>query len=83
MSKQLVEALARLKHAHDLWRSHLFLIITYEKDRRRARTLLEEEFSGTFHEIEPHVVVLTPTEVKEIYDVFKTHKDIVAKLASR
>ena len=78
----VVEALARLKHAHDIWRSHLFLVITDEKDRQRAQTLLEEEFSGTFHEIGPYVVVLTPVEVEEIYQTVKKHKDIVARLAS-
>ena len=79
----VVEALARLKHSFDIWRSHLFLVITDEKDRQRAQTLLEEAFSGTFHEIGPYVVVLTPTEVEEIYQVVKKHKDVVASLTSR
>jgi hypothetical protein len=79
----VVEALARLKHAFDIWRSQLFLVITSESDRQRAEALLQEAFSGTFHEIASDVTVLTPTEVDEIYQVVKAHRDIISKLASR
>jgi predicted RNA-binding protein len=42
----IYHALAKLKHAYDLWNSHIFLIAS-EEDHKKASVLL----SGTFHEI--------------------------------
>lgn len=43
----LYHAIGKLKHAHDLWNSNIFLITT-KNDVTKAQELL----SGTFHEIE-------------------------------
>jgi hypothetical protein len=42
----LVEAIGKLKHAYDIWHSYLFIIITSERDKRRAEQLLQPYFSG-------------------------------------
>ena len=49
----LYHAIGKLKHAHDLWNSNIFLITT-KNDVAKAQGLL----SGTFHEIEKKVRVI-------------------------
>ena len=61
----VLEALVRLKHAHDNWGARLFLVVTGQKDRARAEKLLVPYFSGAFHEIAPVTTLLTPEEVDE------------------
>jgi predicted RNA-binding protein len=56
------DALAKLKHAFDLWNSRLYLIAKME-DREKVNNLLE----GTFHEIRDHLKFITPEEVRELY----------------
>jgi len=46
----IYHAIAKLKHAHDLWNSHIFLIAN-----KSQKTKLEELLSGTFHEIANHL----------------------------
>ncbi len=55
----VVEALAKLKHALDIWGSRLFIVITGEKDRQKVRQLLAPYLAGVFHEIATSITVLT------------------------
>jgi hypothetical protein len=57
----LDSALAKLKHAYDLWSAKLFLVVTEHKDKERARVLL----SGSFHEIGDVTMLIQPEEIYE------------------
>jgi len=60
----LHQALAKLKHAQDIWNSNIFLISS-EKDLQKVSKLL----SGTFHEIRERIRVLTVDKVEEVYQI--------------
>ena len=55
-------ALAKLKHAFDLWNSHIFIVAS-EKDLSKVNSLL----SGTFHEINKRVKFIEFEKVEELY----------------
>lgn len=79
----LIEALAKLKHAHDSWGSKLFLIVTGEKDRRKLDQLLEPHFMGTFHEIAGITTILSPEEVDELYKSLSRFKGVIERFLAR
>lgn len=56
-------ALAKLKHAFDLWNSNIFLIISNKKDFYSAQELL----NGTFHEINGKIKTVTAEEMRELH----------------
>jgi hypothetical protein len=60
----LHQALAKLKHAYDIWNSNIF-IISEDKDTQKINQLI----SGTFHEIKDRIRVLTVDKIKKVYDV--------------
>ena len=60
----LHQALAKLKHAHDIWNSNIF-IISEEKDLQKIGQLL----SGTFHEIKERIKVLTVEKIKKVHEI--------------
>ncbi|MCI2425831.1 winged helix-turn-helix domain-containing protein [Candidatus Acetothermia bacterium] len=70
-------ALAKLQHAHDIWKSRLFLVVTGEKDRVKVGSLLEPFLEGTFHRIRKDTTLLTPEIIDEIYRALSTHKEII------
>ena len=57
-------ALNRLQHAYDVWRCQLFLVITEEKDRKRAEKLIGSYLRGAFHRIRRvlHIIMLDKLE---------------------
>ena len=59
----LEAALLRLKHAHDLWESQIFLIST-EDQLKEAQT----KFLGELHEIRDKVTLLDVKSAEEFYD---------------
>lgn len=63
-------ALAKLKHAYDLWNSHIF-IVTSEKERSKVENLL----SGTFHEIGGRIKFIELGQVEELYKRKKDYLD--------
>lgn len=63
----LDSALAKLKHAYDMWSANLFLIVTNHKDKEKAKLLL----SGSFHEIGDVTMLVQPEEIREIYEYKK------------
>lgn len=58
------QALSKLKHAHDLWNSNIFLI-SEEADIKKINQLL----SGAFHEIKDLVKILTVGKIQEIHEL--------------
>jgi hypothetical protein len=79
----LADALLKLKHAHDVWRSRLFLVVTGERDRRRVDSILGPLFSGVFHEIRSETVPLTPEEVGELHDVLSAHEGVLREMLAK
>ncbi len=69
-------ALTKLKHAHDMWRSDLFLIVTGEKDIEKVKKLLAPKLYGAFHEIS-HTKVIGPETVRELHDAVTRHEQSV------
>jgi len=63
-------AVAKLKHAHDLWNSNIFLILT-EKDIAKAKKLL----SGTFHEIQGKIRLIDIEKINKLFELKKAYKD--------
>lgn len=79
----LVEALAKLKHAYDIWRAELFLVVTNEEDKTKASQLLTPYFSGVFHEIGAMTILLTPTDVSEIHSTITRYKEVMQHFIRR
>jgi len=59
----IYHALGKLKHAHDLWNSNIFLVAS-ETDKESVSQLM----AGTFHEIEKVLRTLSPEVVRELHD---------------
>ena len=68
-------ALAKLKHAFDLWNSHIFIVAS-EKDLNKATSLL----SGTFHEINNRIKLIELDKVEELYRRKKAYFEFESKL---
>ena len=68
-------ALAKLKHAFDLWNSHIFIVAS-EKDLNKATSLL----SGTFHEINNRIKYIELEKVEELYRRKKAYFDFENEL---
>jgi predicted RNA-binding protein len=62
-------ALGKLKHAHDIWNSNLFLVLA-DGDVPKAQSYL----SGTFHEVKDRVKLVRLEEVQELYALKKQWK---------
>lgn len=60
------QALAKIKHAHDLWNSEPFIIVDKE-----SLPKVEELLSGTFHELKPDIHIITTDKVQELYESLK------------
>ncbi len=71
----IYHALAKLKHAYDLWNSHIF-IVAPESERNKVNTLL----SGTFHEISSRIDFIELQQVEELYKRKKSYKDFEKEL---
>jgi len=66
----LHQALAKLKHAYDIWNSNIFLITTKDSVEKAQKLL-----SGSFHEIKDRIKILTVEQINEVYELqIKDHK---------
>jgi len=74
----LYHALAKLKHAFDLWNSRLFLVAS-QTDQEKARKLL----SGSFHEISDRVRFIELDKVDELYKRKRSYLDFEKELGIR
>lgn len=68
-------ALAKLKHAFDLWNSHIFIVAS-DTEHNKVKSLL----SGTFHEIGNRVKFIELGEVEELYNRKKAYMDFEREL---
>lgn len=71
----IYHALAKLKHAYDLWNSHIFLVAP-QADRDRATRLL----AGTFHEINQRIKIIDPEQIEELYKRKRSYLDLERQL---
>ena len=68
-------ALAKLKHAFDLWNSHIFIVAS-EAERSKVGNLL----SGTFHEINNRIEFIELEQVEELYKRKRSYLDFEKEL---
>ncbi|NVM55475.1 MAG: hypothetical protein HWN66_17340 [Candidatus Helarchaeota archaeon] len=71
----IYHALAKLKHAFDLWNSDLFIII---KDENRPK--VEELLAGTFHEVRDRINIVAIGKVQRLYHLQLEHEKLKAEL---
>ncbi len=67
----IYHAMAKLKHAFDLWNSHIFLVATMG-DKSKYQELL----SGTFHEVADLMRFIDVTSVKELLEKKRDYKNM-------
>ena len=68
-------ALAKLKHAFDLWNSHIFIVAS-EAERSKVENLL----LGTFHEIDSRIRFIELGQVEDLYQRKKSYLDFEKEL---
>jgi len=66
----IYHALAKLKHAYDLWNSHIFVAADPS-----ARTKYDELLAGTFHEISNRARFLQLADVAELHKRKRSYRD--------
>jgi hypothetical protein len=71
----IYHALGKLKHAFDLWNSHIF-IVAPETQRSQVENLL----SGTFHEISNRIKFIELQKIEELYKLKKDYLDFEKEL---
>ncbi len=71
----IYHALAKLKHAYDLWNSHIFLTADISERRK-----YEELLAGTFHEIKERIKFLSLNEIAELYKRKLSYKEFERQL---
>jgi hypothetical protein len=67
----IYHAMAKLKHAFDLWNSHIFLVGTM-----RDKSKYQELLSGTFHEVADQIRFIDVTLVKELLARKREYKEM-------
>jgi len=67
----IYHAMAKLKHAFDIWNSHIFLVATMS-DKSKYQELL----SGTFHEVADQMKFIDVRSVKELLEKKRNYKDM-------
>ncbi len=67
----IYHAMAKLKHASDLWNSHIFLVATV-----REKSKYQELISGTFHEVADKMRFIDVTLVKELLEKKRGYKEM-------
>src|SRR3990172_3780838 len=71
----LYQALAKLKHAYDIWNSNIYLVLL-DTDKKQ----LDELLSGTFHEIQDKLRVVDNATVRRLANLKKEIRDIESRL---
>lgn len=80
---QLDKALSALKHARDIWRASLFLIVTEERDRQKATQLVRPMLAGLYHEIRASTVILTADDVRRLHSAIIEFRDVMQRFVAR
>ncbi len=68
-------ALAKLKHAFDLWNSHIYVVASED-----TRSKVENLLSGTFHEINDRINFIELEQVEELHKKKTSYLDFEKKL---
>ncbi len=76
----LIEALAKLQHARDIWKSKPFPVITGERDCQKLHQLVAPLLSGTFHRLSRELIVLSPEGVEELHEALQKQREILKHL---
>ncbi len=71
----IYHALAKLKHAYDLWNSRIFLVAE-ASDEAKFNTLI----SGTFHEIRERIRFIDISKVEDLYSRKKAYRQLEGSL---
>lgn len=67
----IYHAMSKLKHAFDLWNSHIFLVATMGE-----RGKFEELISGTFHEVADQMRFIDVTLIGELLEKKRDYKEM-------
>lgn len=70
VSGDIYSAMVKLKHAFDLWNSHIFLIAG-QKDKSKY----QEFIAGTFHEVEDEMKFIDVAAIKPLLDKKRDYKE--------
>jgi len=76
----LIETLAKLQHARDIWGAAPFLVVTEEKDRERALQQVRPLLAGTFHRLAPHLVVTGGLQVQVLHRALQENAELVRRM---
>ena len=71
----LYHALAKLKHAFDLWNSHIYLVASH-KDQEKVNQLL----SGSFHEIRDRMNFIDCEKATQLYELKRNYRELEREL---
>jgi hypothetical protein len=71
----MYQALAKLKHAYDIWNSNIYLVLL-----DAGKKQLDELLSGTFHEIRDRVRLVDETTITRLLNLKKEIRDIESRL---
>jgi hypothetical protein len=71
----MYQALAKLKHAYDIWNSNIYVVLLDTNEKQ-----LDELLSGTFHEIRDRIRMLDEATVKRLMNLKKEIRDIESRL---
>jgi len=82
-SGNVVLALARLRHAFDIWHPELYLVVADARTRERAENIVRPQIKGAFAEIEKFLTILGADEIVDLYNSLRPHRDIISKLVRK
>ncbi len=71
----IYHAIAKLKHAYDLWNSRIFLVAAASE-----RTKFESLMSGTFHEVRERLQFIEIPKLEELYSRKKAYRQLEDEL---
>lgn len=83
ISGNVLTALARLKHAFDLWHPELYLVVSDAKTKEKAEELVKPQIKSAFAERERSLTVTGADTIINLYNTLKPNKDIILKLAKK
>jgi len=67
----IYHAIAKLKHAHDLWNSHIFLVAS-----KSQKAKYEELLAGTFHEVANHLQFIDMQLVRDLLEKKRAYREM-------
>jgi hypothetical protein len=76
-------AFAKLKRAHEAQRSKPFLILSSERDLRRALREISYERSGAFHELSEVITILSFEQIRKTHQSLTSISEILAKFLAK